>query len=206
MPRRGLRPVLATAAAVLLASAGCAPTGHDTPAPEGTQQEAGESVLSGDAGAGGADAGEAPREVACTRRPGDAVGCRAFDASGALFCAMGGLAQPERRVITRPEEWAALWSQAFSRLGAPPPLPAVDFSREHVVLAALGERPASGFDVLLEVSAASGVRTATVTERAPSPGCPGLAVITTPFALQRIPAEGGPVRFEEQRATCSCGG
>src|SRR5687767_10102641 len=53
--------------------------------------------------------------------------------------------EAERRVIRDTIQWAAVWARIYETRSPKPPLPAIDFSKEQVVVAALGKRPSSGY-------------------------------------------------------------
>lgn len=50
----------------------------------------------------------------------------------------GGIADSLRLIVRDPALWRDIWDRATSTLGSPPPLPAVDFSREMVLVVAAG--------------------------------------------------------------------
>lgn len=135
-----------------------------------------------------------------------ALSCQAFDAEGLLGCIYSGLTQRERRVLTTPGELADVWARAHSRGSPQPPLPAVDFSREHVVLAAMGEQRSGGYGITVQAPVQAGeAREVTVLEWSPGEGCIVTDALTQPFALRRIPSTGGPVRFVERTQVIDCG-
>lgn len=106
---------------------------------------------------------------------------------------------------------SASWRQVWQRINRPfipqPPLPSVDFGHDMVVVAALGNRPSAGYDVVIERADVdeSGVEVA-VRRTMPAAGCPVAAAETQPVDLARIPATDRPVRFRERSVTMPCGG
>ncbi|MBZ2168551.1 protease complex subunit PrcB family protein [Marinobacter sp. F4216] len=71
------------------------------------------------------------------------------------------------------------------------PLRELDFSREHVVLAALGQKPTGGYGVMLADSEiVDGRLDLSVTVKAPEPGAMVPQMITTPCAVIAVTAEG----------------
>ena len=87
----------------------------------------------------------------------------------------------------------------------PPPLPAVDFSTEMVIVAFAGEKPSGGYCVAVE--AASGdKRTIDLTVRSigPTPQNTVLPMLTHPFDLVRVPRR-DDVRFTEVSEIGNCG-
>jgi hypothetical protein len=103
-----------------------------------------------------------------------------------------------------------LWRQLWERINQPffprPSLPLIDFSREMIVVAALGSRPSEGYDVVIErvEQDSTGIEVA-LRRATPAPGCPVAAVVTQPLDLARIPASDQPVRFRERTVVIPCG-
>src|SRR5688500_5722691 len=56
-----------------------------------------------------------------------------------------GVTTARRSVIQDVATWSALWAQIVSTHSPKPPVPAVDFSREMVLFAAMGTRNSGGF-------------------------------------------------------------
>jgi hypothetical protein len=85
-----------------------------------------------------------------------------------------------------------------------PELPQVDFSREVVVVAALGQRPTGGFNILIESAAATrdGV-TVSIRATAPGPGCGVTLALTQPVDIARMPRRGA-VQFHERADELAC--
>ena len=117
-----------------------------------------------------------------------------------------GFEEAARRVIHNPIEWAIVWAQIYENGSSKPPLPWVNFSKEQVVVAALGRRPSSGY--VISVTAASrtgGSTTVRLESRSPGPGCGVLTVITEPVDVVKMPRTVGSVVFEETPRVRSCG-
>lgn len=112
-----------------------------------------------------------------------------------------GFEERERLVIRDAAAWNAVWSLIWSRSSTPRPLPEVDFSREMLVVAAMGRRPSSGYHVLVEAASLSrgGL---TVDIRTMTPCGPTLAVITTPVDVARLPRRDGEAAFRELASGC----
>jgi protease stability complex PrcB-like protein len=108
-----------------------------------------------------------------------------------------GLTQPGIQVVRDAATWAQVWNAIWR--GSPPPLPAADFAREILVVAALGERPSSGYTILVDSAEATGdglrVMYRTI---APGSGCVVATVMTQPVDVARI-ARTDPVVFFVQR-------
>ena len=102
----------------------------------------------------------------------------------------GGLDQPAVTWIASPEEWRRLYGLATNSRMNPPPAPAVDFSREGVLLIAMGQRPAAGYGLSLSdtVTFDGGVLTVWVDWREPLPGTRQAQVVTNPCLLVQLPS------------------
>ncbi|WP_242345270.1 protease complex subunit PrcB family protein [Anaeromyxobacter terrae] len=103
---------------------------------------------------------------------------------------------PSRLVVRDEPTWAEAWATIHGPVSELPPLPAVDFSREMVLVAAIGQRPSGGYTVTFSAVTAvgDGLR-ATVQESAPGPGCGTATVITSPVVAIRVPRVEGAVQF-----------
>ena len=110
-----------------------------------------------------------------------------------------------QRTIVRDEAaWRTTWSSIW-RTTPVPDLPPVDFTREMVVVAALGQRPTGGFSIYIDSATAqeSGVqiRIRTVS---PGPRCGTTQAITEPVDVARVTRRDGSVTFEEVAETTNC--
>jgi hypothetical protein len=121
------------------------------------------------------------------------------------FTSSSGLDKPARIVVRDDATWRTLWSQ-INLGGAPVPLPAIDFSREMIVVVALGSRSTGGYSILLEdASAGANDGTAiTVRSMSPGPGCGVTLAFTQPVDIARLPLRQGEVRFVERAQVFDC--
>ena len=114
--------------------------------------------------------------------------------------------EPRRMVIHDEATWAQLWGEMVSTGSAPATAPDVDFSREDVVVAAMGERRAAGYNIAIEnvATTATGALRIDVASTIPSPACAASDVITTPLDAVRVPKTADPVQFSEKTVVMSC--
>ncbi len=97
-------------------------------------------------------------------------------------------------------------SQLTARSQPQPPLPAVDFDTERLLLAALGQRNTGGYDIRID----SLVRfehgsVAYVTTRAPGQSCGTTQALTHPVEIVRVsPAPLEPIAFDQQAVVVGC--
>ena len=83
-----------------------------------------------------------------------------------------------------------------ARLAQVPRLPAVDFTRDEVLLAAVGARSSTGYSVRIEsISDQRSRIVVRVREVTPALGDPVVAKVTYPYALATIPLSPKRVRF-----------
>lgn len=114
-----------------------------------------------------------------------------------------GLTQRERMVVRTEEEWARLWERITQRVSPPIPRPSVDFSREMVLVVAMGERPTGGYTIVVEgIVQADRHLHAMIRESSPD-GCGVTGALTQPIDVVRVPRRDGGVSFIE-RETVGC--
>lgn len=120
------------------------------------------------------------------------------------FLSNSGFIEPQRLVVRDAVAWQGVWETAWRSRSEIPPLPEVDFTREMVVVAALGSRPSGGFSILVD-SAAERPGALTVSIRTISPGnCIVTLAVTQPLDMARLPRRGGAVFFREQAEVRNC--
>lgn len=118
-----------------------------------------------------------------------------------------GIRDSQRLVIRDQAAWQQTWntiSIGMSPVSAPP---AIDFSREMVIVAALGERPTGGFSIFVDAATetTNGV-TITVRSVSPGSGCAVTLAITRPVDIARVTRRDGTVNFAETVAIQACAG
>lgn len=91
-------------------------------------------------------------------------------------------------VVQRPEIWEALWAGRTA--------PDVDFSRQSVLVALMGEQRTAGYDIQITDVRATGQRiVAYVTETRPKPAQGTAQVLTYPYHMVVVPRLLQPVTF-----------
>lgn len=103
----------------------------------------------------------------------------------------GDLDQPAVVWIANAEEWQHWYARTTLLRMNPPPPPTVDFSREGVLLIAMGARTTGGYGLSLAETAATvqdGVLTVPLEWREPPPGYAVTQVMTSPCLLAKLPA------------------
>ena len=121
------------------------------------------------------------------------------------FRGYSGINQPETSVIRDAEEWERTWARVVSSRTPMPPTPAVDFSRDMVVLIGIGMRPNGGYlaEVIQVVSMTNGIG---VDYRAVSPGanCINTQALTQPIDLVVVPRIAGEAMFARHDQVHNC--
>ena len=115
---------------------------------------------------------------------------------------------PDRRrlVIREAAEWQSFWSDLYSNVAPPPELPVVDFGRQMVIAATMGQRPTGGYAIDIEDVFEEG-RTLfpVVLETSPGPLCVNTQVMTAPAVAVLVDRTDSSVSFVEQTGTIDCG-
>jgi hypothetical protein len=112
--------------------------------------------------------------------------------------------EPTELVIRDRRALESAWTLLFNHVQGEP-LPAVDFTRETVLLVALGRRSSGGHAVQVDAVTRSGdgavVR---YVATSPGPGCMATQSLTSPADLVRTPRIAGAVRFERREIVQPC--
>jgi hypothetical protein len=115
------------------------------------------------------------------------------------------LVQSQRLVIRDQAAWQQAWTTMWVITNRPPALPTIDFSREMVIVAALGERPTGGYGIFLDgaTESATGV-TINVRTVSPGNGCAVTLALTRPVDIARVTRRDGNVSFAELSSVQHC--
>ena len=125
--------------------------------------------------------------------------------AAAPLTSYSGLRESQRLVIRDQATWQQTWSAIWSNTAPQPALPTIDFTREMVILAALGERPTGGYSIFVDSASetAAGV-TIAVRSLASDSGCPVTLALTQPVDIARMTRRDGHVEFAETFAIQRC--
>lgn len=116
-----------------------------------------------------------------------------------------GLREPLQRVVRDEGEWREVWSAIWRNHAPKPSLPTVDFAREMVVVAALGERPTGGYGILISsASEAAGGLAIEVRAISLVGACGTTQALTQPVDAARVTRRDGPVVFKTITETQDC--
>jgi PrcB C-terminal len=121
------------------------------------------------------------------------------------FAFYSGLDKSDRMVIRDPVTWQIVWKKVWFGNSEVPPLPAVDFSHEMILVAALGARSTGGYGILIDGAnevANGGIK---VSIRSFSPGnCIVTEAFTQPVDIARLPMRSGTVQYTERSEVHQC--
>ena len=121
------------------------------------------------------------------------------------FTYASGLTEPQRLLIRDQASWQQAWAAIWTRHSSQPAMPDVDFTREMIVLAALGERPTGGYGIFIDSAAAgSGRVTLRIRSVSPANGCGVTTALTQPVDIARLPRREGPAVFTDVQETQNC--
>ena len=116
-----------------------------------------------------------------------------------------GIDDRQRLVIRDQEAWRDVWKRIYSLTAPTPPLPEIDFARELVVVAALGERSSGGHGIIIAGAYDKDDRIE-VQVRSVSPGknCFTTQALIAPVDIVRLPKTDHCVVFHETEVVHEC--
>jgi hypothetical protein len=117
------------------------------------------------------------------------------------------------RVVVRDRDaWLDVWKRIHrfdpnrGPYPEPPPLPEIDFSREMLIVAAMGARPTSGYAIIIEGAYAydRNYRLEVVVRSVENRNCGAFQVMTAPVDIVRLPKTERAVVFREVEVVPDC--
>jgi hypothetical protein len=121
------------------------------------------------------------------------------------FTDNSGLKEKLRLVIRDRGAWRRVWNEIYSPSYSLPKLREIDFSREMVVVAALGTRGSSGYGIVVDRASEQDRQLELhVVSRSPGRNCPALAVMTAPVDIVRLPRIEASAVFQENDVVDEC--
>jgi len=122
-----------------------------------------------------------------------------------LNAAVDAFASETTLVIHDQKSWEDLWSKMIARVSPAPPVPAVDFTKNVLLVAASGTQVTGGYSmVITDATESSGSITVNVTASTPGSSCVVSQGLSSPVDLATIPLRDGMVSFNITRKTQSC--
>ena len=127
------------------------------------------------------------------------------------FTTGGGIWDQLRLVVRDRDGWLDVWKRIHrpnpnrGSYPEPPPLPEIDFSREIVVVAAMGRRPSSAYAIIIDAAYERNDRLEVVVRSVENrKGCGAYTIITAPVDIVRLPKTERPVVFREIDVVPDC--
>ena len=116
-----------------------------------------------------------------------------------------GIPDPLRIVIRDRDTWVELWKKLSSVSFPRPPVPEIDFSREMLIVVAMGQRNTGGFDIIVDgVYERDKKLGVDVKSTSPGRACGVFATLTAPVDIVRLQKSDYPVVFRETNVTREC--
>ena len=110
-----------------------------------------------------------------------------------------------QQVVRDQAAWQALWTRLHVNASPAPALPAVDFTRDMVVVAAMGTKSHGGYKIAITAAAEdAGKVTVEVTETSPGARCMNAMMMTSPVVVAKLPRRAGDVTFNVVRKIVDC--
>jgi Tfp pilus assembly protein PilV len=110
-----------------------------------------------------------------------------------------------QQVVRDQAAWQALWTRLHVNASPAPALPAVDFTRDMVVVAAMGMKSHGGYKIAITAAAEdAGKVTVEVTETSPGARCMNAMMMMSPVVVAKLPRRAGDVTFNVVRKIVDC--
>jgi hypothetical protein len=120
------------------------------------------------------------------------------------FAFYSGLDKSDRIVVRDPVTWQIVWKDVWRGFSEVPSPPAVDFSREMILVAALGARSTGGYGIMIDGANEAANGGINVTIRSTSPlNCIVTEAFTQPVDIARVPIR-ERVEFTERSEVHQC--
>ncbi|MFL5510749.1 MAG: protease complex subunit PrcB family protein [Gemmatimonadaceae bacterium] len=123
------------------------------------------------------------------------------------FAFYSGFDKPARLAVRDALTWQMVWTQIYQGQSPTPPLPPIDFSRDMIIVAALGARSTGGYRILIDEAhdAANNAIEVAIRSVSPGPSCPVTEAFTQPIDVARMPRSNAAVHFVESTDVAHCG-
>lgn len=113
-----------------------------------------------------------------------------------------GIQQPLQQVITDPAQWEKIWTAHNAGRKSEQARPEIDFTKEMVIVAAMGRKNTGGYSIEISKAEPSGGKLMIyVTRKAPRPGGMSLQALTAPFHMAALPKTDLEPEFVETPAS-----
>ena len=112
--------------------------------------------------------------------------------------AFSGIREAKQEVVKSADAWEKLWKQHASAAGESDKIPAVDFSKEMVVLATMGTKRTGGYTIeIVGVEAKDKTLRISIKKSSPPPDAMTIQALTAPFHFVAVPKSSLKPEFVE---------
>ena len=101
-------------------------------------------------------------------------------------------------IVTGKSDWEHVWQQVMGGMEPTPKIPTVDFGRQYVIAAFMGQRTSSGYRIEIPSIVKKGKTLVVTVKKYETPGM--LPVVTNPYTLVRIPKGNYKLQLIEETA------
>jgi hypothetical protein len=102
--------------------------------------------------------------------------------------AFSGIREMKQEVVKSADAWEKLWKQHSTAAGSSDKIPAVDFSKEMVVVAMMGTKRSGGYTIeIVDVEARDKTLKISVKKTSPPPDAMTIQALTAPFHFVAVP-------------------
>jgi hypothetical protein len=102
--------------------------------------------------------------------------------------AFSGIHEAKQEVVKSADAWEKLWKQHVTSMSASDKIPAVDFSKEMVVVATMGTKRSGGYSIeIVDVVASGETLKISVKKTSPPPDAMSIQALTAPFHFVAVP-------------------
>jgi len=110
-----------------------------------------------------------------------------------------------QQVVRDQAAWEALWKRLNANASPAPAVPAIDFSKDMLVVAGMGLKGHGGYKVAVSSAVEeAGKVTVEVTETSPGARCMNAMMMTSPVVVAKLPRRTGDVAFNVVRKVVDC--
>lgn len=142
--------------------------------------------------------------MACTDSPTNSED-RPVEIQNIVSSPYSGITVARQQAVRTTADWSRVWAEVHGNITPGPPIPFVDFGREVVLLAALGQRPDGCYSIAIPRVTYDGNRLlAQIVETTRTINCVCTLALTTPVHVVRVSPSGAPVVFDVSQASVPC--
>jgi len=117
----------------------------------------------------------------------------------------GGIGRPERLVVRDNATWHTVWASIWSGTAPMPATPNVDFTKEMVIVAALGSRSTGGYSIVVDSAMATSAGLVVwIGTSSPGARCVTTQAFSAPVDVARIQRIDEPVGFVDVPKVVQC--